>query len=437
MSTVRLDPEHLTALAGDLRRYRGTVTDLLARARSLDAGPEVSGLAGAAGWAGSTAHDLDGRVDLLRLADATVLGGLHRLGLSPRDLAGSDRPIATSLSDAAVALDLSTTQGPADLSRHEHESLEDWGLRIATEALARYSHLPLAPQLATVLDWYGSYGDVLASWAASSAAAARLARYAASGPLLSMLDSAWAGAHLPTRAVPLLRFFPTRWSTLTAPGFAPGLLGGQAIKRVIALEGVLDPRLSTMGRYAGNVFGRPWLDPLIPTTAGPVPRGATNLVRVLQNPMTSQGYGRFASLGRTAGALRGLGVVGGIASTGFDVANLAAQGNPVDAFQREGAGYVADLAKTGFDASLTAALIAPNPITWGAVAVTGTVWAGAEIVDHWDDVSAAADTAADWAGDRLGDTADALGDVADGALGKAGDAVDAVKHVDLNPTHWF
>ncbi|MCW2608485.1 MAG: hypothetical protein JWO60_3178 [Frankiales bacterium] len=437
MSTVVLQPEHLNALAGDLRRYRSTLTDLLARAQALEAGSEVAGLSGAPAWAGSTARDLDGRVELLSLTDQTVLGGLRRLGLSPRELAGSTRPIAATLSDAALALDLEPVTGPWDLSRRSNESLDDWGLRIATEAAARYSHLPLAPQAATVLDWYGAYGDVLASWAASSAAGARLARYAASGPLLSVLDSAWVATRIPAPLVTGMTFFPTRWATLAAPGFTPNLFTGQLINRAIALEGLADPRLSTLGRYTGNVFGRPWMNPRIPTTAGPVGRGASNLVTVFRNPMTSQGYGRLASVGRTAGALRSLGVVGGIASTGYDIANLAAQGNPVEALKREGAGYVADLAHTGFDASLTAAMIAPSPITWGAVAVTGTVWAGAEIVDHWDDVSAAAGTAVDWADDRLDDAAGAIGDAADGALSKAGDAVDAVKSVDLNPTHWF
>lgn len=65
-------------------------------------------------------------------------------------------------------------------------------------------------------------------------------------------------------------------------------------------------------------------------------------------------------------------------------------------------------------------------MTWGAVAVTGVVYAGAELVDHWDDVSHAADEAADWAGDRLSDAGDAVSDT-----------VDKVKDSKVDPMNWF
>jgi hypothetical protein len=62
-------------------------------------------------------------------------------------------------------------------------------------------------------------------------------------------------------------------------------------------------------------------------------------------------------------------------------------GNPIDAFERDGAGYVADVARLGFSASTTAFFLAPNPVTGGFVIVTGVVWAGAEAVDHWDEIT--------------------------------------------------
>jgi hypothetical protein len=96
-------------------------------------------------------------------------------------------------------------------------------------------------------------------------------------------------------------------------------------------------------------------------------------------------------------AFRGLGVAGGTISTALDVKNLVEQGNPVDAFHREGAGYVADVAKTGFSASTTAFMLAPNPVTGAFVIGTGAVWAGAEIVDNWDDITETAGDAWDGA----------------------------------------
>jgi hypothetical protein len=83
-------------------------------------------------------------------------------------------------------------------------------------------------------------------------------------------------------------------------------------------------------------------------------------------------------------------------------------GNPISAFERDGAGYVADVARLGFSTSTTAFLVAPNPITGGVVIVTGVVWAGAEVVDHWDEIaefwgetSRDLERGADWLYDEL------------------------------------
>lgn len=431
MSRVQLDPEHLTALAGDLRRYRGRVDDLLAQARALDAGADVAGLAGAPAWAGRTASDLDGRVALLRLTDRTVLDGLDRLGLRPRDLAGSARPIATTLSDVALALQLEPV-GPTSRARRPNEALDDWALRVLGDEVERYSRLPLAPLVTTALDWYGTYGDLLASWAATTTAVSKLAKWSLSPTLVRMLEAQWVKDAVPGMAYDWVLGKARGFGALTAPGFAPAWWIREGMTWLEPWEYLQNPTLARLARYTGNVFGRPWIDPRLPldvaTGVGKVGRGASNLVTVARNPLP--GLSRTASVARTAGLLRGLGVVGGVASTAFDVANVAAQGNPVEALKREGAGYVADLAKTGFDASLTAAIVAPNPVTWGAVAVTGTVWAGAEVVDRWDDVTAAADTAADWAGDALGGAADAVG-------GAVSSGLDTVKDSPVNPGNWF
>lgn len=97
---------------------------------------------------------------------------------------------------------------------------------------------------------------------------------------------------------------------------------------------------------------------------------------------------------------RRLGIAGGVVSTGMDFYGLVQQGNPVEAFQREGAGYVADVARTGFSASTTAFLIAPNPVTGGAVIVTGAVWLGAEAWEHREAIADGIATGADWVWDH-------------------------------------
>ena len=100
--------------------------------------------------------------------------------------------------------------------------------------------------------------------------------------------------------------------------------------------------------------------------------------------------GRFGSwLGSPAGQLltRRVGIVGGAVGTVTGAYDVYQQGNPVDAYRREGAGYVADVAGTAFSASTTAFLVAPNPVTGVAAVGSGLVWAGAETVDHWDDIT--------------------------------------------------
>ena len=100
-------------------------------------------------------------------------------------------------------------------------------------------------------------------------------------------------------------------------------------------------------------------------------------------------------------------VVLSFASVFGDTKVMIDHGNPIDAFQEDGAGYVADAARLGFSVSTTAFLIAPyNPVFAGAVVVTGLVWAGAEIVDHWDDIT-------EFWGDVYGDIGDGVGWLAD------------------------
>lgn len=177
---------------------------------------------------------------------------------------------------------------------------------------------------------------------------------------------------------------------------------------------------------SGTTLGLPRLLPAsasaFPTTnTGLIGRALSGVAPWLQSPTTTA-------------TLRWAGVAGGAYGTVTGVMNLVEQGNPVDAFQENGAGYVADVSGTLFSASTTAFLIAPNPITGGAVIVTGVVWAGAEIWDHreaiadwtgdrWDDVS-------DWTGDRVDDVADWGSDRLDD-LGSAASTVN-----DHMPWNW-
>ena len=160
--------------------------------------------------------------------------------------------------------------------------------------------------------------------------------------------------------------------------------------------------------------------------------------------------GNLVRFGANVGWWRGAGLVGAAGATVTSSLNVAAQGNPVEAFRENGADYVADVGETLFNGSVTAMLIAPNPVTATAVVVTGVVYVAAEVYAHRDQIAAlatdgvrlAADVGrrgAEVAGDVLGTVDRAVDDglaTVDRAVdGAVGDAVDRAKQVGgaLNP----
>lgn len=433
---VEIDVLVLDAVATDLAAYAGQVDALQSRALALAAGHITSRLASGADWAVAAAADVRERAELVRSLDAPGLETLSALGISVLDVAGARGQVPDLLMLASDAHQLQTAGASQDLGRRSNESLDDWFDRLLTDALAR---VPLAGGLAEplveALEWYRTYGNLVVAAAATTTGAWRLGAYVAAPRLAGLLGTAET-SRLPGFVHRFLTNRVTSYGTLRAPQsvIQLGYRASNLVSEVVGLErGVRPPWLGggafptwaqRAGALTGNVFGRPLLAADGTVIAS---RGATNLLSVAaQAPSGS----RVATTARTAGALRGLGIVGSGAATVYSAANVLAQGNMADAFEREGAGYVADLAELGFNASLTATLIAPNPFTVGATVVTGAVWAGAELVDHWDEVTDAADQAVDWAQDRVGDVTGAIADT-------AGDAVDAVRESELNPMNWF
>jgi hypothetical protein len=194
------------------------------------------------------------------------------------------------------------------------------------------------------------------------------------------------------------------------------------------------PAVGRVANITGYVFGTPWKTTAL-NDAGVaedlvVGRNATNLWKVAR-------VDGLLEAGKVGGGLRVIGIAGSAFATVDSTVGLVssfASGEAQEAWTHGGASgkakVIGDAAEVGFNASLTAAMIAPNPVTWGAVAVTGIVYGGARLVEHWDDVTHAVDTAADWAGDRISDAADAVGDT-------FSDGVEAVKKSPLNPGNWF
>lgn len=129
----------------------------------------------------------------------------------------------------------------------------------------------------------------------------------------------------------------------------------------------------------------------------------------MQRVPALQGAGHWlAEPARATSVFRGLGIAGGAVSTGLGAYNLYQQGDPREAFKRDPASYASDVAGTAFSASSTAFLVAPNPVTAGAAAVTGVAWAGTEIWDHHEEIGQALDDGVDMAAEAASDVVGAI-----------------------------
>lgn len=452
---VELDPGVMLAVSTELAALAAEVPDLVRRASTLQAGHVMGPLSQSGAWAGEAAADLQDRVDLLARADQLDTAGLERLGFSVQDVAANGSPVLDSLLavDTVLALQAQTS-GPIDWSRRPLESIDDYVARMIETGITRtVGEGPAGQWAGEAYKLYDSYNGLLVAGAGTLMAAQRFNLAYRGRPWLNTLANAARTRGAPSLVTTYLTGL-ARPQPMTAPFTASSMASGQGVRGLMALRdpAVLAARLTeaeeflTLRGHPGLGARVPSLAPLVTRAASAAPlwfgqawtapngatlaRGSTNLLRVGWH----DGLRTAAS---TSGAWRGLGIAGGVAATGYDAYNLYVQGDPREAFRREGAGYVADVARTGFSASLTAAMIAPNPVTWGAVAVTGLVWGGAEIVDNWPAISSAvgeaSDRVVDWGSDRLDDAGDALDDVG-GTIGDMGSAVADSK---ANPMNWF
>lgn len=488
---VFVDKHVLQATADALTSLAGDLPGLLSAADGLGVGGEVGQLRAAPTWASETAIDLRARIGLVeRLEQGNTR--FTSFGVSPdelRQMAGGSMPVDEQLYTLEAA-EVARRQGEKGILDWDgSQNFSDWIEKVEARALA---HLPLLNDKGELIEKgihaFDEYQDLLKAGGMASLAVANLSKTQAYS-LLFKVTSRWGeagataleGRNMALRAEWLRKgiaavdsFYLAGKRTLFAPGTSMPWLKAQAVKYLLKSQSFEDAlaaartatnvqgdatlgarllntpfirdnmdrlvsiaKSDTVGRIAditGNVFGRPWTT-TVPNAAGEletvvVGRNATNLLRV------AGADGLMSSL-KVAGGLRVLGVAGSAFATvdsGIGLYSSISSGELARNWSEGGtqgkAKVIGDIAEVGFNASLTAAMIAPNPVTWGAVAVTGVVYGGARLVEHWDDVTHAADQAVDWAGDKLGDAADAVGDT-------IGDGVEAVKDSKLNPGNWF
>ncbi|MFJ3778440.1 PE-PGRS family protein [Streptomyces sp. NPDC090075] len=451
------------------------------RASRLGVSDRLNALKPLRAWVSDTAPDLRRRATVARLEDGDPEAGLRWAGFNAKDIAEAALYLnAPGVLLLANAIAVSGDPGAETFRHRRGESLDDWVDRLRAHGIT--TAVPaLKPYEGEITEILGAVGDTTSTVRHGGVAVFHsvnltkvLVGNSVTQGALGTYKSQFAGA--------LLRFqgrytwvpetvagWAARldaWNppvkSLSAPGtWLPSKLAGLASGNALYQDASRVPLLNTSilarvgdaydtvrasglmnARIAFGISGNSLIDGLVGsdrlakmygglTHAEQIPGRAAqaSLWKVTRNVFADErlfGAGRLAALGRgvkiagkAGGALRGVGVIGGLISTGYSIANVVAQGNPKTAYKKKGAGYVADVAEIGFNASLTAATIAPNPYTIGAVAVTGAVYAGAKVVEHWDDIKKGAGEATKWVDHNVSD------------LGKG------IAKSKANPMNWF
>ncbi|MGW0139350.1 PE-PGRS family protein [Streptomyces calvus] len=458
MSFRGANPEDLEQLA-KLLDGRGGVEDRLDEAFTRAAGLGVSGHLAALKplrtWTRDEAKDLRKRAVLLRLENGDPMAGLLWAGFTAKDLEKYQgegiKPETLLLANSVAA---SNDPNANDLARRPGEKLGDWVARLEAHALAKIPGLEPHEETLTEMIKFGSDAFNVAAAAQVSLASGfsgtkvllgNAVKTGKLGPMKAALAERWTAAG----SNPILRWAGTKLGnynppirSLSAPGsWLPGQLGNMA-SRSQTYQRVANVPFSS--GFLGDRWGGGWdvlrrrgfmnakLLGFTPNQAINFFAGSDDVAR-MYGGLTHSGQavtragqaslwtvgkaGGFSAAAKTAGLWRGAGIVGSAGATAFSVANIATMDHAKE-WEKSKAGYLANYAEVGFNASLTAAMVAPNPVTIGLAVGTGLVYGGLKVVEHWDDITEGADKAAEWVGDKASDIGN---EIADGAkkLGSA------------------
>ncbi|WP_149550016.1 hypothetical protein [Streptomyces marokkonensis] len=378
-----VNPQDLEQLA-KLLDGRGGAGDKLdeafTRASELGVSDKLSAIRPMRPWISDTAPGLRRKAAYARLEDGDPLAGLLLAGFTPEQLRNKDLPPDILLVANAAAADDGVDDGW--LKKKEGETLDDWLVRIQGDAV-------------TELTGNEKLGKAVSTYIEGAAN-------------LSAFFTASTTALLGGKS--LISYFKSS-KVLNAPGtFTARMINGHWDKLSrIPKAGSWLTRVPT-GALAGSDEAA--------MLAGYMRKGAfylptateANLLRVAQR-------GGLANAAKAAGWMRGLGIVGSAGATAWGVANLATMDHG-KAWKEDKAKYLSNWTGTAFNASLTAAMVAPNPVTVGLAVGTGLAYAGTLVWDNWDSISKGAEEAADWVGDKAEKAGEAISDGAK-ALGSA------------------
>jgi len=400
------DLEHLAKLFDGRGHLRDRLDEAFTRASNLGVRDKLSPLKPMMGWTDDTAVDLRRRAAILRAENGDPKAAALYAGFKPEELKGANLPPEAMLIANASVADGDKFDS-AWLKRKPGETYQDWLQRIPGDAVAKVSG---DENLGEVV------GDYINLTALASTVPGAF-KMAAAGTL-HLIKYFKNGTFLKAPGTTLAQILKGR-----APSYIPA-----RIAQLGARIGARTPS-AILDIFAGS-------DKLAQIHGGKLWAWEANVLKVGKNAGAASRVAGASRLGafasgagatlRTAGWWRAAGIAGGVVSTGIGIIDVAQEGNPAAAFRRDGAGYVAKVSGTAFNASLTAAMIAPNPVTIGAAVVTGAVYGVATIVDNWDTVKKFPGKVADagrWAGKKMGEG--------------AGKLVDGAKNVGKTIGGWF
>ncbi|GGR73374.1 hypothetical protein GCM10010252_09900 [Streptomyces aureoverticillatus] len=388
-SSMRLvkpgDLEQLAKLLEGKGNLQDRLDEAFTRASNLGVRDKLAPINPMTSWVTKTAPDLRRRAAIVRAGEGDPLAAALYAGFTPEQLKDANLP-----PDIMLIANASVANGskfdPSWLKKKDGETLSDWINRIKSEGVAKVTNNE-------------NLGEVVADYIDLTA-------------LASTVPGAFKMAAAGTLG--LYKYFK-KGDALKAPGTTLAqILKGKAPSYIPA-------RIARLGASIGARTPAPILNVLTgadkyAALAGKQFAWEASLLKVGKGAAalkTATGGSRLAAFAsgagaaaKTAGWWRAAGIGGSIAATGIGAFDLVQQGNPIEAFKKDKAGYISDVSGVAFNASLTAAMIAPNPVTIGAAAVTGVVYGVSSIVDNWDKVKQFPGKVADagrWAGEKVGE----------------------------------
>ncbi|MFD7916119.1 hypothetical protein ACFV30_36360 [Streptomyces sp. NPDC059752] len=259
------------------------------------------------------------------------------------------------------------------LKKRDNETLDDYIERLQKDGLTRLTGNPKLAELVSNV----SKGTVTAGAFATALTAAGMNSY----KLYDYFKDVKAGVY--PKAFNAAGTWTPRNVNMRMAGAAPGSLMSKLPPNVVgALTGSDEAAMWGAQMKNGRFF--------IPVAS------EANLVTVARQ-------GGMANAMKAAGAMRGLGVVGGVAATAYGVANLATY--DTDMIKKDPAKFATDLTGTAFSASMTALTVAPNPVTAGLAVGTGIAYGAALIWDNHEAIGKGLEKV----GDGIADGARKLG----------------------------